>query len=112
AFFLHVGEERGEAVKVAGGYRVVLVVVAFGAAERRRQPYTGGGAHAVGGTLDSVFARLRASLFGGLVQPVVARGDKLFGRWIFQQIAGQLFARELIEGQVAIERLDDVVAIG
>ena len=50
------------------------------------------------------------------VQSIKARGDQLFGRRVTagrrQQIAGQLFERELIERLVSVERIDHVVAIG
>ena len=79
--FLHVGEERGQAVKLAGLVRVELVVVALGAAHGRPQPDRRNVPHAVGGILGHVFLGLCPPLLGRLEQPVIARGDAgLFGR--------------------------------
>ena len=98
---LHVGEEGGEAVELAGRERVELVVVALGAAHGRAQPDRRDVAHPVGGVLGHVLLGLAAALLGRLEQPVVARGDpRLVGRR-GQQVAGELLDREPVERLVA-----------
>ena len=88
------------------------MVVALGAAHGRAQPDAGEAADAVGGGLGLVLFRLRAALFGRLVELVVAGGDFLPERGVGQEISGELLDRELVELLVLVERLDDVVAIG
>ena len=46
-----------------------------------------------------------------LTQAVITRGDQAFGRYLFQFIAGQLLADELVVGLVFVQRADDVIAI-
>ena len=49
---------------------------------------------------------------GGLQETVVTRGNFLPLAGIFQEVAGELFARELVEGKVLIEGANDVVSVG
>ncbi len=78
---LDVGEEGGQAVELAGGERVVLVVVALGTAHGHAHPDRRDVAHPVGGVLGDVLLGLGPALLGRLEQPVVARGDaRLVGR--------------------------------
>ena len=69
------------------------------------------GAHAIAGVLRQILLRLRAAFAGHHVQPVEARGDFILGRGIRQQVAGKLLNRELVEGFVFIERIDEVIAV-
>ena len=87
------------------------MVVALRAAERRPQPYGRGVAHAVGEVDGPVLLGLGPALLGGLQEPVVAGGDPLLRRGIRQEVARELHGRELVEGQVAVEGADHVVAI-
>ena len=98
-----VGEEGGQAVKVLLSVRVVLVVVAFGTPHRCAHPHFGDIAHAVGHILGHVLLGLSTALFCGLQKTVVAGGDLVLVRRIRQQIAGELFNRELVERFVFVE---------
>ena len=48
---------------------------------------------------------------GGLEEAVVAGGDELELGGIWEEVSGELFAGELIEGEVFVERADDVIAV-
>ena len=78
---------------------------------RRAEPGDRHRPHAVGGVLGQVLLRLGAALAGHHVQAVEAGGDELLGRRVGQQVAGELLDRELVERLVAVERVDDVVAV-
>jgi hypothetical protein len=55
---------------------------------------------------------LGAPLAGHHVQPVESAGDPLRVRGVGQEVARDLLARELVEGLVAVEGVDHVVAVG
>ena len=104
-------EEGVELVKIALAEGIVFVRVTLGARERDAEPDGAERAHAVHDGLGAVFLLIHAALF---VREGLAKktgGDFLFERGVGQEIAGELFNRELIEGLVAIERADDPVAI-
>ena len=106
-----VSEERLHGVEIAGGERVELMVVALGASHRAAHPDGHGGAHAVGGILRQVLFGLQAAFRGGAVQAVVGRGHALLGSGIGDQIAGQLFASELVERLIIAKCVQDIIAI-
>ena len=87
------------------------MIVALGAAHGRAKPGDGHGAHAVAGVLGQVFARLSAPFPSHHVQAIEAGRDQLLGRRVRQQVAGELLDGELVERFVAVERVDDVIAV-
>ena len=107
-----VQEHAGERVVVLRRDRVVLVVVAAGAADR--QPEEAARHH-----VDAIVPLVRARDFDGavVVEPgsepeEPERGQRARPRRrVAEQIAGQLRADELVVRQVVVERLDDPVAI-
>ena len=105
-------EEGGQLVKLALRERIELVVVADRAAGRQAQPDLRGGFGAVAVVEHEIFFVDRAAFAGGDVAAIEARGDLLIERAIRQQVAGQLLDRELIERHVAVEGVDDPIAIG
>ena len=108
---LHVGKERLQFVEIAGLDRIEFVIVTFGAAEGAPEPGRRDGTDALGSVLGEVFLRLGAALAGHHVETVVSGcGELLLGRF-GEEIAGELFAGEIIESLVRVERVDDVVAI-
>ena len=108
---LHVGEEGGEAVELAGGERVELVVVALGAAHGRAQPDRRDVAHPVGGVLGHVLLGLGPALLGRLEQPVVARGDpRLVGRPSGSRSPASCSIVNRSNGLLALKASDHVVA--
>ena len=109
---LHVGEEGLQGIEVRGLDRVELMVVTLRAAESAAQPGVGDRAHALGAVFGEVLLGLGAAFAGHHVQAIVAaRGQLFFGR-VRQQVAGELLSGEHVERLVAIERVDDVVAVG
>ena len=88
------------------------MVVADGAAGRQPQPDLRRRLGAVAGVEDQVLLGDGAAFVGRDVAAVEAGGDLLVERAVGQQIAGQLLDRELVERHVAVEGVDDPVAIG
>ena len=86
--------------------------MAFGAAEGGAEPSLGGVADPVGHVLAEVFEGLGAAFLGLRVEAVVARGDAGVFVAAGDEVAGELFAGELVEGLVVVEGADDVVAVG
>ena len=86
--------------------------MAFGATEGRAQPSSRDGAHAFGAVLGQILLGLRTAFAGHHVEAVIAGGDFLLLRGVGEEVAGQLFAGERVEGLVRVERVDDVVAVG
>ena len=88
------------------------MVVALGATNGLAQPHGAYGAHAISQHPGFIVLGLRPAFFGGEEQPVEGGGNFLLACAGRQQVARQLFARELIERFVPIESFDHVVAIG
>src|SRR6516165_8080842 len=88
------------------------MVVAFGTTHRRAEPGPGYRANTVGGILGQILLRLCASLARHHVQAIKASGDELINSGMGKQIARDLFAGKLVEWHVAVERVDDIIAIG
>ena len=88
------------------------MVVALGAAHGGSHPDLRNIADPVRGVHGIVFLRLDSAFVGGLEQAVVARGDELAGGRLGEQVSSELFAGELIEGKVIVERVDHPVAVG
>ena len=104
-------EEGVEAVIVLVGDRVVLVGVALGAAQRQAHPDLRG---RVGPVLDGGDAELLVvgpPLGVGHRVAVEGGGHPGFQRGLGQQVAGDLLDGEPVVGQVAVEGVDDPVAI-
>ena len=110
--FVDVGKERDQRIEIVQRVRVVLVVVALGAADRCTHPDVRQIPNPVGRVNRQVFLRLDAPLVGRLQQPVVAGRNELRDCRIRQQIAGQLLACELVHRHVIVECVDHVVTIG
>ncbi len=103
-------KEGRHAVVVALGDRVQLVVVAPSTVHGQAQEdLAGRGDHIV------QLVRPRLSSVGRFVvpqpQPIEAGGDDRIGGDLVQFVARQLFAQELVEGLVLVERADHVVAV-
>ena len=107
-----VSKEGLEFVKVAGLDGVKFMVVALGAAEGTAKESGGDGADAFGPVLGEVFLGLGTAFAGHHVEAVVAGGDELIGGGVGEEVAGELFAGELVEGFVLVEGVNDVVAVG
>jgi hypothetical protein len=88
------------------------VIVALGAAEGGAEPDGGDGADAVGGVLGEVLFGLDAAFGRGAGEAVEGGGGALLAGGVGEQVAGELFAGEDVEGLVGEEGAEDVVAVG
>ena len=104
--------ENGEQlVEFALRNRVVLVIVAAGAAQGQTKKRGAGRANAVDHGFHAKLLVVGPAFF---VQHRVAMEpgcNALSDAGIVQHVAGQLLDRELVERQIAIQRLDDPIAI-
>ncbi len=103
-------EIRPQPVEVLDADRIVLVVVALGAAELHRQQRAAhGGRHFVEHDVPPLLLQVDV----GHVRPAEQKAGGHGRRRIagLEQIAGQLQADELVVGQVAVQRVDHPVAI-
>ena len=98
-------------VKLFRGKRIKFVIVAYRAARREAHPNL----HRRRGAIDRVpvnpFLTDTTALAGAHVAAVEAGGDPLIHRRFWQQITGQLPAREFIELDVLIERPHHPIAV-
>ena len=92
------------------GDRIVFVRVAPRTTHRQTHEGGGCGFDAVDDILDLILVGNRPAFEIDHVVAVEAGGHLLLARGIRQQVAGQLLDGELIEWQVAVERVDDPVS--
>ena len=107
-----VGKECGKRVIIFDGEGVEFVIMAFATHEGSTEPDGGGISCLVRQVLCPVFFGLCAAFAGHLVHAVVSGRDKLGFAAVFDQVAAELVARELVVGEVVVKRINDVVAIG
>ncbi len=60
---------------------------------------------------NAEFFIIGTALFIGLRHAMRGRRDAVFDGWLRKQISGNLFDRELVVGQIAVQRVDHPVAI-
>ena len=108
---IHIVEEGEEPVILALGDRVVLVVVALGAADRQAEEDRAGGADPVDDRLDSELLDVDPPLLVDRRIPVEPRGDPLRERGTWAEIAGELIDHELVERPVGVEGGDDPITV-
>ena len=111
ALLRRVVEERRQLVELALRERVELVIVAHRAAGRQAHPHLRRRLRAVARVEHGVLFVDRAAFAGRDVAAVEAGADLLLERRVRQQVAGQVFDRELIERHVRVERLDHPIAV-
>ena len=104
--FLGVVEEGHQLVVLPMGNGVVLMGMALGAPDGKSQPGGAGGGHAIGHRMEAELERVDAAFFVEHRVPMEPGGDALVGRGVGQQVAGQLFDGEPIEGHVGVEGPD------
>ena len=107
-----VPEERRQRVELSGADGVELVVVAGRAADGQPQEHAADRLGAVLRVDRLVFLDQHAAFVGRDVVALEAGGDQLVEGRVFQQVAGDLVDRELVERLVPVERLDDPVPVG
>ncbi len=109
---LVVVEEGEDPVVVLHRQRVVLVVMALGAADRQSEEDVPQGVGPLHRVLESRLLVDRSALVRGHVTPVESACDQLGGRAIRQQIASQLLHHELVERHVGEVGVEHPVPIG
>ena len=103
-------EEGRQGVVIGLGDGVELVGVTLRAAERHPQPRRAHGVHAVQHVIDPRLLGVAAAFAIGHVIALEAGRELLLGGRVRQEVAGELFERELVVRDVAVEGLDDPVA--
>ena len=99
----HAVEGVEQAVVVALGDRIILVIVALGARHRQAEPGRGGRVDAVEQVHEPLLFGDRAPFAVQQMIAVESAGDSLLDRRLGQQVAGQLPDRELVERQVVVQ---------
>ena len=100
-----------ELIELALGDGIVLVIVALGASGGESEPGGGDGVDAIDGAVEAVFGARDAGFAVVERHAVEAGGDALFEGRVGEQVAGDLFDGELIEGQVSVQGVDHPMAI-
>ena len=106
-----VGKEGEKAEVVLLAEWIVLVVVALRARQRRAQPHRRGGVDAIDEDFVARLVRIDATLFVGHRVAVEAARDLLLSGGIGKHVAGDLLDGERVERHVAVQRVDDPVAV-
>ena len=101
-----------EGVELFHGDRIKFVVVAAGAVHGESHEDGAGGDDAIDDVAHVNFFGDGAAFTGGDVAAIEAGGDELIVRGVLEEIAGQLFDGEFVEGFVGVEGVDDPVAVG
>src|SRR5262249_9775457 len=104
-------EEREKLVILALRKGVELVVVALGAADCQAKKDAAGGVHAIDDRFDAELLEVYSPFLVDERIAVEAGGDLLRQRRAGEQIAGNLLDGELVEGEIAIQGIDDPVAV-
>src|SRR6185369_13066097 len=99
-----------ELIVFALAERIELVIVALGTADGQTQKDRAGRVDAVDDVLGAKLLLIDAALLVEERVAVEAGGDELLAVGLRQHIASQLFDGELVEGQVAVQSVDDPVA--
>ena len=109
---LRVVEEGEELVILLLRDGVILVRVALGAGHRGAHPDSKGRVHAVHDGGDAPFLVIGAALVVRHRVAMERRALELLVGRLLQQVGGELLDGELVKRQVAVESVDDVVAVG
>lgn len=104
-------EKSVELKEFALGDWIVLVVMTFGATGGQPEPDGGRGADPVDRGFATVFFLVHSTFLIGEGVSMEAGGDFLGEIRIGQEVAGELLDRELVEGKVPIDGVDDPVAV-
>ena len=110
ALFRHVVKERVHPVKFLRRQWIILVVVTFRATHRQAQPHGADRGHAIRDVFVEILVGVRAAFVVGHVVANKTGRDALRLRRLGQEIAGELFHRELVVRLVVVESLDDPIA--
>ncbi|NNJ26502.1 hypothetical protein LzC2_25900 [Planctomycetes bacterium LzC2] len=101
-----------QAIELLLGDRVELVIVAGGATYRQSHKHRADSLRPIDGVAHAIFLVDAPALAGRDVTAIKSRRDLLIERRVRQQIAGELFHRELVERLVPVERSHDPVTVG
>ena len=103
-------EEGEETVELGLGDGVVLVIVTTRAADREPHPGGRNGVDAIDGVLDPELVGDGSAFAVDAVVSKEAGGQLLLRTRLREQIPGQLLDRELVEGQILVQRVNDPFA--
>src|SRR5262249_39703801 len=104
--FIRLIEKRIELVELFLRDWVELVVVATGAADRQSEPADADHLRPIDDLFDAILFQVGPPFAIAERVPQEAGGEELLLGWIRQEIARELFDRELIERQIAVEGID------
>ena len=104
-------DERKHPVVLLLRERIELVVVTLGALDGEAQHALADGVHAVEHRIHAELLRIDSAFLVDHRVAQKAGGDNLFLRRVWQLIARQLLDDELIVRQVAVQRVDHVIAV-
>ena len=112
AVFVDAVEESIEAIVVGLCDGIELVRVALRATKREAEPDGAHGVHTIDDVVDAGLFLVASAFAIGHVIAVKTGGDFLLRSGVRQQVAGELFACELVEWFVSVEGLDHVITPG
>ena len=104
-------EEGHQLVVLALAERVVFVIVALAAADGQAEQDRAGRIHAIDDRFDAKLLRVGAAFFVDERVAMKAGRDDLVKPRVREHVTGELLDDELIERQVAVEGIDDPIAI-
>ena len=104
-------EEGHQLVVLALAERVVLVIVTLAAADGQSEKDRAGGVHAIDDRFDAELLGVGPALFVDKRVAVKSGRDDLVEPRVGEHVTGELLDDELIERQVAVEGIDDPIAV-
>ena len=110
--FVLIVEKSKQAVVVAVGNGVELVVMTLGAADAQAEQGRTGGGDSVEDRFDAELFRIDTAFLVDLGVAVEAGGCALSHGGLGQEVSGELLDEELIEGLIGVESSDDAIAVG
>src|SRR5262249_4681862 len=110
AGFRHVVEVSEKLVVILAGQRIILVVVALGTCHGQAEPRRRRDVYAIEDDDVPLLFLNRTPLAIEQVAPIEAGCHPLLQSWVWQQVAGELFDRELVERHVGVQGADYPIA--
>ena len=102
-------KDRFESIVIPLRDRVVLVRVALAALQRQAQPHFAQRVGSIDGPFDAILFPINSAFGVDKRVTVKTGGNVLIGGRAGEEVAGNLLDRELIEGHIIVECLDDPV---
>ena len=109
-FFLIV-EEREEPIVFFLFYRIEFVIMALSTTYGKSKPHSARGRDAIKDAVDTKLLWINTAFLVDLGIAMKSCGHALVVGGVWQQVSCYLFDRELVERQIAIEGIDDPIAV-